>query len=147
MVATRVQPASSFRSRAILKSIDDHGQLMSIASLKISEVLKRIQMNLAYICTLGIIGPRIGRIGAKETNAGFFQNISVVLTWLSRYSHEAIVGDSGSVPPSPGMGGLRLQLEASIRVVEQRGWRVNEGHWTPGQCPSQRLRASGKSPN
>lgn len=71
MVATRVQPASSFRSRAILKSIDDHGQLMSIASLKISEVLKRIQMNLAYICTLGIIGPRIGRIGAKETNAGF----------------------------------------------------------------------------
>ena len=78
MVATRVQPASSFRSRAILKSIDDHGQLMSIASLKISEVMKRIQMNLAYICTLGIIGPRIG---AKETNAGFF-NISVVLTWL-----------------------------------------------------------------
>ena len=69
MVATCVQPASSMRSRAILKSIDDHGQLMSIASRKISEVLKRIQMNLAYICTLGIIGPRLA---AKETNAGNF---------------------------------------------------------------------------
>jgi len=33
-------------------------------------------------------------------------NISVVLTWLSRDSHEPIVGDSGSVPPSPGMGDL-----------------------------------------